>query len=68
MKLPVLLFLLGFHFLSGAQSSDTLTYARQELLIPMRDGVKLNTVIYAPQKTQTLLPILFRSTILLMKI
>ena len=62
MKLPVLLFLLGFHFLSGAQSSDTLTYTRQELLIPMRDGVKLNTVIYAPQKTQTPLPILFTRT------
>ena len=62
MKNLLLLLLSGFYLHSVAQSSDTLTYTRQELLIPMRDGVKLNTVIYAPQKTQTPLPILFTRT------
>ncbi len=37
-------------FLAYAQSSDTLTYQRRDVMIAMRDGVKLNTVIYAPQK------------------
>ncbi len=59
----LLLFLLsGFSLYATAQNPDTLTYTRRELLIPMRDGVKLNTVIYVPQKTQTPLPILFTRT------
>lgn len=42
--------------------SDTMTYVRRVAAIPMRDGVKLNTVIYAPQKIETPLPILFDRT------
>ncbi|MGC3945119.1 MAG: CocE/NonD family hydrolase [Chryseolinea sp.] len=41
--------------------SDTLTYVRKEIMISMRDGVKLNTLIYAP-RTNEKLPILFMRT------
>jgi hypothetical protein len=27
---------------------DTLIYSKMEVMIPMRDGVRLHTVIYAP--------------------
>ena len=47
---------------SAQSTSDTLTYIRREALIPMRDGVKLNTVIYSPQKVQAPLPFLFTRT------
>ncbi len=33
-----------------------------EAMIPMRDGVKLHTVVYAPEKAQAPLPILFQRT------
>lgn len=42
--------------------SDTLTYAKRDVMIRMRDGVKLHTVIYAPQKGKESLPILFMRT------
>src|SRR3954468_3354840 len=42
--------------------SDTLTYSRRAVMIQMRDGVKLNTVIYTPQKAQAALPIMFLRT------
>lgn len=42
--------------------TDTLTYTRKEVMIPMRDGIKLNTLIYAPSKSSTPLPILFLRT------
>jgi putative CocE/NonD family hydrolase len=42
--------------------SDTLTYSKRVVMIQMRDGVKLNTVVYTPQKSQTPLPIMFMRT------
>ncbi len=45
-----------------AQPTDTLTYVRRDVMIPMRDGVKLNTVIYSPKNAQARLPILFTRT------
>jgi hypothetical protein len=46
-----------------AQSgTDTLTYSKQEVLIPMRDGVKLNTVIWAPIGISEPMPFLFLRT------
>ena len=42
--------------------TDTLTYLRQELLISVRDGIKLNTVIYTPKNISHSLPILFLRT------
>ncbi len=48
---------------SMAQSpADTLEYTRRDVMIPMRDGTKLNTVIYSPKKMQARLPILFTRT------
>ncbi len=44
-----------------AQRSDTLEFSRREVLIPMRDGVRLNTVILAP-KTKEAVPIIFLRT------
>jgi putative CocE/NonD family hydrolase len=43
-------------------AQDTLTYSRREVMITMRDGVKLNTLIYAPQNAAEKLPILFLRT------
>ena len=63
MKRLIVLSLL-FSYLTGAAQStaDTLTYARREVMIQMRDGVKLNTVIYSPQKVNGALPILLLRT------
>ena len=62
MKRLFLLSIWFFYTSASAQTSDTLTYSRREVMIPMRDGIKLNTVIYSPQKVQTPLPILFTRT------
>ena len=55
------IFLLSFVRVSG-QTIDTISYAKQVVMIPMRDGVKLNTVIYYPQKFSTSVPILLTRT------
>jgi len=44
-----------------AHASDTLQFSRREVLIPMRDGIRLNTVIFAP-KTKEAVPIVFLRT------
>ena len=44
------------------QTPDTLTYTRQELLITMRDGVRLNTVIYSPEGVKDPAPFLMLRT------
>jgi putative CocE/NonD family hydrolase len=44
-----------------AQSSDS-KYDRQEVMIPMRDGIKLNTVIYTPKAASEKYPFLLRRT------
>ena len=41
---------------------DTLTYSKQEVMIPMRDGVKLFTVIYTPKSINEPLPFLILRT------
>jgi putative CocE/NonD family hydrolase len=48
--------------LFAQQSSDTLAYTRQEVLIPMRDGIKLFTVIYSPNNAKEQLPFLLTRT------
>ena len=45
--------------LLGQPKNDTITYSRSELLIPMRDGTKLNTLIYAPDNINEQVPFLF---------
>lgn len=42
--------------------TDTLTYARQEVMVTMRDGIKLFTVIYTPVDVKEPLPILLLQT------
>src|SRR5664280_3856903 len=43
-------------------ATDTLTYSRHELLIPTRDGIRLNTVIYSPAGISEPMPLLFLRT------
>jgi putative CocE/NonD family hydrolase len=49
---------------TGAQESpgDTSLFTRTEAMIPMRDGVKLHTVIFAPREAREPLPILLERT------
>lgn len=54
--------LLSASSLLAETGTDTLTYSRQEVLIPMRDGVKLNTVIYTPKDVKEPLPFIFFRT------
>jgi putative CocE/NonD family hydrolase len=42
--------------------TDTLTYSRQEAMIPMRDGIKLFTLIFTPKDVKEPLPFLFLRT------
>ena len=48
--------------LPAQEKSDTLTYSKQEVMIPMRDGVKLFTVIYTPTSIKEPLPFLILRT------
>lgn len=62
--LPILFILLGK---SGLAQSDTLFdvknhYTKQEVVIPMRDGIKLHTTIYSPKDTSKKYPILITRT------
>ena len=41
---------------------DSVTFVRSEILIPMRDGVRLNTVIFIPSSDQGLFPFLLLRT------
>lgn len=45
-----------------AQTNDTLEFSRREVMIPVRDGVRLNTVIYAPGNSKDPMPFLFLRT------
>jgi uncharacterized protein len=48
--------------LAAEDKTDTLTYTRQESMIPMRDGIRLFTVIYTPKGINEALPILLFRT------
>ena len=45
---------LGAFPLIAQEKKDTLTYSRQEVMIPMRDGIKLFTVIFTPKNVKNL--------------
>jgi putative CocE/NonD family hydrolase len=50
-------------FVDAQSTSDLgLYFTKQEVLIPMRDGVRLHTEIYAPKESNRPLPILFTRT------
>jgi len=45
-----------------ANARDKITYTRQEVMIPMRDGVKLYTVIFTPDNATEPVPVLMERT------
>ena len=49
---------------AAAQGSEWIAehYAKREVMIPMRDGVRLSTAIYAPRESSAPVPILLRRT------
>jgi hypothetical protein len=59
----LLIGLLTYSLSAVAQTApDTITYSRHELLISMRDGIRLNTVIYSPAGISEPVPLLFLRT------
>ncbi|RPI03540.1 MAG: CocE/NonD family hydrolase [Ignavibacteriae bacterium] len=65
--IPLLFVLIHFTvFASGPLNEDSLylaaNYTKAEYQIPMRDGVKLYTIVYTPKDTATVYPILFFRT------
>ena len=59
-RLPIAGLLLGCLVLQGSAQSPAFTY--RKVMIPVRDGVRLETVIMAPANATGPLPILFRRT------
>ena len=54
---------IGFSFVAGAQqAAPTSPFKFEEVMVPMRDGVRLQTVILTPADRPERLPILFRRT------
>ena len=66
MKKYFLLLLAGLPFLSFAQTIDSTwvvnNYTKTEIMVPMRDGTKLFTTIYAPKDNSEKHPILLERT------
>jgi uncharacterized protein len=67
MRYIFLLVLISGFFISNAQvNADSVwllnNYTKTETMVPMRDGIKLFTVIYAPKDTTSKHPIMFRRT------
>ncbi len=62
LRRPLALLLLGLAALSQGQLDLAATYSKTEVLIPMRDGVKLHTAIYAPKDTSKPYPFLLVRT------
>jgi putative CocE/NonD family hydrolase len=61
-KLIVLLFFAGFTRLALTQTNSIEYYTRQTYMIPMRDGIKLNTHVLLPNFIKEPLPILIQRT------
>lgn len=62
MKKFLLVFALFITVAVSAQTKTPTRYYRREVVIPMRDGIKLNTVIFTPEPSGEPLPILFNRT------
>src|ERR1700744_1632200 len=56
------LLLLNLSLVSAQQTKPDDKYNRQEVMIPMRDGVKLHTVIFTPKDQKEKLPFLMSRT------
>ncbi len=50
------------HPLSAQTRTDSLVYAKQEMMIPMRDGIRLHAVVYTPAGVTEPLPLLILRT------
>src|SRR5256714_3800359 len=62
-KAIILLFLFSIPLFAQTQPSDPPAgFNKIEQMVPMRDGVKLHTIIYAPKSHRDSLPILFNRT------
>lgn len=62
-KIFLLLFVAGCVCLTGFGQADTIAfYKKSEVMIPMRDGIKLHTVIYSPVGAKTPVPVLLQRT------
>src|SRR2546430_17707027 len=68
MRFVVMLFVTTFFLTAGAArgqeaaSAGKALFTWREVMIPVRDGVRLQTVIIAPAEQKEALPILFRRT------
>jgi uncharacterized protein len=58
----LLLQLIFFYYLVIAQQTYVQSYTKTTYMIPMRDGVKLFTVVFTPENFATTLPILIQRT------
>jgi len=52
----------GFYFIAYSQISDSLVYEKTSYMIPMRDGILLNTVVLAPVNQKATYPFLIERT------
>ena len=60
--LSILLFSICFITTSFAQQDTIIKYKKTSVMIPMRDGIKLYTVLYAPVNAKQSVPILIQRT------
>jgi putative CocE/NonD family hydrolase len=61
-KFFLLLFAAAIHSFVFAQPADSLLYTKTSYMIPMRDGILLNTIILKPVNQQTAYPFLINRT------
>ena len=61
-KIFASLFLLALQLSIVAQTDNITSYKKSVVMIPMRDGTKLNTVIFSPVNTSRPVPVLIQRT------
>jgi uncharacterized protein len=61
-KLFLLLVLTGSYYCASSQLPDSLIYQKSSYMIPMRDGILLNTVVITPVNQNTSYPFLIERT------
>ena len=60
--IKIILFSISFIIFRNSYAQNESKYERQEIMITMRDGIKLNTVIFSPKNNSEALPFLFLRT------
>ena len=61
-KFFLLTVLAGFHFFAFSQLPDSLKYEKTSYMIPMRDGILLNTIVLTPENQNSSYPFLIVRT------